>query len=84
MLSYACWMCNLPNIIEVIHHVNYNFEAFAAQPLPYVIKKNKGADRIASPYSSAPMKDLGLERELQVKPYICRSVKVVQFLELSP
>lgn len=77
MLSYACWMCNLPNIIEVIHRVNstcqYSFEAFATQPVPYIIKKNKGADRI----SSAPMKDLGLERELQVKPYIYGSVKVV-------
>lgn len=58
-------------------HVSTDFEAFAAQPVPYIIKKNKGADRIASPYSSAPMKDLGLERELQVKSYICSSVKVV-------
>lgn len=84
MLSYVCWMCNLPNIIEAMStpHVSTDFEAFATQPVPYIIKKNKEVDRIASPYSSAPLipmlvfkkgarttqQDLGLERELQVKP----------------
>lgn len=50
-------MCTLPNIIEAMStlHVSTDFEAFAAQPEPYIIKKNKEVDRVASPYSSAPI-----------------------------